>query len=124
MAQGLWYNLIKLNEAPSALTSKVIPDKIRIARKAVKLTQMELGKAIGMSDKAISGYESARVIPPIDKLEKLAEATNHPLGFFIGEDENNYDVFAAIMRMEKELQEIGKNLQSSNPKTTKFPELI
>ena len=50
-----------------------LAQRIRAARRNARLSQDELGKSIGLSDKSISAYEQGRSMPPLDKLKKIAE---------------------------------------------------
>lgn len=60
--------------------------RIRAARKAVpKLTQTALGKAFGISDKAVSAWERDQVAPTPDKFPKLAEILKVSLAHLHGE---------------------------------------
>ena len=49
-----------------------IGNKIRILRLQHKLTQQELSKIIGVSDKAISTWENGTKIPRMGAIEKLS----------------------------------------------------
>ena len=82
--------------------------KIRRARKESKMSQKELGEALGISDKAISSYEQARAIPPIKTLQKIAKLTRKPLGYFTATEENevDYSVSAILANIEKEFKEV------------------
>lgn len=51
-----------------------IGTKIKEIRKEKKLSQEELATLCGCSRTLISAYESGRVIPPLDKIEKIAAA--------------------------------------------------
>ncbi len=63
--------------------------KIKIARRTKRITQTELARAIGVSDKSISAYESGRIDPPISVLSKIAKSTDHSLEYFISESTEN-----------------------------------
>ncbi len=49
---------------------------LREARKGLRLTQTELGKKIGVSQRSIANYESGKVVPHRPTLEKLASVLN------------------------------------------------
>ena len=87
---------------------KTLALKIRRARKESKMSQKELGEALGISDKAISSYEQARAVPPIKTLQKIAKITRKPLGYFTatGESEVDYSVSAILSNIERELKEV------------------
>lgn len=63
-----------------------LPRKIREARRAAGLSQQELSKELGISDKAISAYEVGRSSPPLKVLQKLSAATERPMYWFVADD--------------------------------------
>ena len=64
---------------------KSLGSKIKLARKAIQSTQSQLAQAVGVSDKSVSAYESGRISPPLEVLEKIATSTRHPMQYFVGE---------------------------------------
>lgn len=46
--------------------------RLRELRDSKGLTQVQVGKRIGVTSKTISGYEHNTITPPIDALKKLA----------------------------------------------------
>ncbi len=87
--------------------------RIREARVKVRLSQSELAKAIGVSDKAISSYEQSRTVPPFAKLRKIAEYTHHPLTYFTEQEGVEADITSRLVSIERELEEIRKLLKKS-----------
>lgn len=85
---------------------KQLATKIRLARNTKKITQEELARAIGVSDKSISAYESGRVQPPLEILEKIATSTNHSLTYFI-----DPSVGPSIMQKLDEVQELFEEIK-------------
>lgn len=85
-------------------------ERLRIARQSAHLSQLELGVAIGVSDRAISSYEQGRTLPPIENLKKIAQKTNYPLRFFVGEPEQLDTIQQLLSSIEKQLREIKKIL--------------
>lgn len=64
--------------------------RIRTARKAVKgLTQAKLGAALGVSDKAVSGWERDEDRPTGDKFPVLAEVLGVSLAYLHGRPPDN-----------------------------------
>ena len=84
--------------------------RIREARRNAHLSQDELGRAIGVSDKSVSAYEQGRSTPPITKLKKIAESTNHPLSYFTQEDNEEALLASKLANIERELVEVKKLL--------------
>lgn len=85
---------------------KNVGDKIRMAREKVNVSQKKLGMTLGLSDKAISAYESGRTLPPLDTLNKIAIELKKPLSYFISnaEDENALvDRVDSVERILKDL---------------------
>lgn len=90
-----------------------IAKRIRQARKEARLSQLDLARAIGVSDKSVSAYEKDRAVPPISKLKKIAEKTGFPVNYFTEEDGKKAEVEGRINQMEKELQQIKKLLRKN-----------
>lgn len=85
--------------------------QIRQAREDSKLSQLQVAVALGVSDKTISGYESNRISPPINKLERLADLLKKPIGYFLGADPKNYKVASRLRAVEIALRDIRKDLR-------------
>lgn len=87
-------------------------NKISLARKQANLSQQSLGKAIGVSDKAVSAYEVGRSSPPLKVLQKIADATGKPMSFFLQtSDMPTSDMILSKMEeVEKLLMEIREKL--------------
>lgn len=64
---------------------EIISKNLVELRKRNKLTQVELGKKINYSDKAISRWEKGEVIPDIEVLEVIANVYNLPIAYFFSE---------------------------------------
>jgi transcriptional regulator with XRE-family HTH domain len=88
-----------------------IGEKMKGARKEANLSQLQLGVALKVSDKTISGYESNRISPPVDRLMQIAELLKKPVNFFLGLDERDYTVQARLRSIEIKLQEIRHELR-------------
>jgi transcriptional regulator with XRE-family HTH domain len=100
--------------------STVLSRRLKKAREEYGISQKDLGIMLGLSDKAISAYESARITPPIHTLKKISEYLKKPLSYFVDEEEESYSLqtrFAALENNFTELQkrffEIKKLLKSS-----------
>jgi transcriptional regulator with XRE-family HTH domain len=87
--------------------------KIKTARKQAGLSQKQLAKMIGVSDKAVSAYEVGRAQPPVPVLREISNVTYKPVNFFVDEIEvEEIGVTARIAKIEHELMEIKKMLAS------------
>lgn len=64
-----------------------IGNLIRIARKTVGLSQMELAERIGISYQQVQRYERGLSEISITRLSQIAHALNAPLSCFISDDE-------------------------------------
>jgi len=88
-----------------------IGNKIRISRRQLGFSQRELGEAVGMSDKTISGYEVGGVFPSLDVLRAIAQVANKPLSYFIDEkDTSKLQIQMRLKKIEEELKAIHKLL--------------
>ncbi len=88
-----------------------IAERIKKARQEAKLSQLQVGVALGVSDKTISGYESGRISPPVDKLQKLADLLKKPIAYFVGDDSREYKVAARLRAVEIMLRDIRRELR-------------
>jgi transcriptional regulator with XRE-family HTH domain len=61
--------------------------RIAGARIEAKLSIVDLGRAIGVSEGTIRSYETGRANPPLPKLQAIAEVVGKPLVYFLGERE-------------------------------------
>ncbi|MGW4223060.1 helix-turn-helix domain-containing protein [Streptomyces bauhiniae] len=53
--------------------------QIRAARRAARLSQIQLGERIGRDDKTISRWENAHTAPDLTDLLRIADALGVPL---------------------------------------------
>ncbi|MCS7317038.1 MAG: helix-turn-helix domain-containing protein [Candidatus Dojkabacteria bacterium] len=102
---------------------KEIGQKIKQAREEMKMSQLQVGVAIGVTDKTISAYESARISPPIDKLVMLANLFKKPVHYFLGYDPKEYTLSTRLRAVEILVKEIRNllneiKLLSQNNKNT------
>lgn len=93
-----------------ALMIKDIGKRIRNARDEARLSQLQVGVSLGVTDKTISGYESGRIAPPIDKLMQLADLFKKPITYFLGSDPRDYKVASRLRAVEVSLKDIRKQI--------------
>jgi transcriptional regulator with XRE-family HTH domain len=86
-------------------------ERIKQARREAKLSQLQLGVALRVSDKTISGYEANRISPPISKLQMIAELLKKPITYFLGVDERDYSIQSRMRAIEIKLREIRQELR-------------
>jgi transcriptional regulator with XRE-family HTH domain len=99
--------------------STVLSRRLKKAREEYGVSQKDLGLILGLSDKAISAYESARITPPIYTLKKISEYLKKPLSYFVDEEEESYSLqtrFAALensfLDLQKRFMEIKGMMES------------
>jgi len=84
-----------------------LAEKLKKARKAVGMSQRELGKLLKLSDKAVSSYEVGRASPNIEVLKKIGDLTHKPVQYFIDDEPSiEVDIQGKIKSIEKELADI------------------
>src|SRR6266446_2116744 len=66
--------------------SRLIPSRLRDARKVARLSQGDLGERCGVTRQAISAYERGDKSPEPATFRRLADALNQPISFFTTED--------------------------------------
>ena len=64
-------------------------EKLQNARLALDLSQTELGKKAGVTERSIYSYEQAGILPRTKVLKKLAEALNVSVAYLVDEDETD-----------------------------------
>ena len=96
------------------MSTILLSKKIRKARLEADLSQKELGKALKISEKSISAYESGRSTPPISVLEKIAKETQKPFWYFSESDNIDITVMGKLLQIEKQLSELKTILQTKN----------
>ena len=94
----------------------VIGALLKQARKDAGLTQKQLGEKCGMADSAIRKYESGRVVPKLDTLQKLATALGQDVSMFLptkGEDASEYSRLEPYLTedQKEELASLDQELQ-------------
>lgn len=96
-----------------AKTKKVkafVSKRIREARKKAKVSQIDLGKKLSLSDKTVSAWETGRAEPSLDSLFIIAQTTNQPIDFFLKDED--YSVESKLNEIEKEIKKLRKLLSS------------
>jgi transcriptional regulator with XRE-family HTH domain len=88
-----------------------IGTRIKKAREESRLSQFQVGSALDVSDKTISGYELDRIVPPIDKLMKLSDMLKKPIGYFLGSDVKDYKISSRLRAIEIMLRDVRKELR-------------
>lgn len=94
--------------------------KVKTAREESRMSQLQVGVALGVSDKTISGYESDRIVPPIDKIQKIADLLKKPVGYFLGIDTKDYKVSSRLRAVEVMLRDIRQELREIKALTQKY----
>lgn len=72
----------------ATMIDRDIGSRIRKVRIALGMSQMKLSEIVGVSFQQIQKYESGANKVSIEKLRKISEALNVPIGYFIGGGEN------------------------------------
>lgn len=89
---------------------KELGKRIKQAREEARMSQLQVGVSLGVTDKTVSGYESGRIAPPIDKLMSLADLFKKPITYFLGADPREYKVSSRLRAVEVALREIKKQI--------------
>ena len=64
---------------------KILAQRLKQARKEMKITQVELAEKIGMTQGGYTSYEQARREPPLATLIKLSKALNKSIDWLLSE---------------------------------------
>ena len=76
----------------------VIAENILTLRKKNKYTQIELAEKINYSDKAVSRWEKAEVVPDIETLQRLAQVFNVSINYMLEDHKSEESTSTKIKR--------------------------
>ena len=88
-------------------------EKLKAARKRRYLSQTELGKLIGVQTQTISNWENSKSKPNLETINKLCEALDVPLRYFISEEHVDYQLTleeAFVINKYREHNDDGKSI--------------
>jgi transcriptional regulator with XRE-family HTH domain len=88
-----------------------VGERIRIYREKAGVSQKKLGLALGLSDKAVSAYESGRTLPPLETLFRIAEELDRPIEYFISEETKEMSINEKIESIDSHLHTILKEIE-------------
>ncbi len=90
---------------------KYIGDRIKKIREQKGMSQKTLGLMLGLSDKAISSYESGRTTPSLETLIKISKELKKPISYFIDTNQEEISLHDKIDKTEKAVKEILEDMQ-------------
>lgn len=73
---------------------RLIPGRLRGARKAARMSQGELGDLVGVTRQSVSAYERGDKSPDPDTFERMATALDQPANYFLVEDRPLFGEFS------------------------------
>ncbi len=85
--------------------------RLKTARETKNISQRKLGVILGLSDKAISAYESGRTFPPLDTLTKIAKELGRPVSYFLDENTQEASLISRIDKLSFDLKDFSKELE-------------
>lgn len=83
-----------------------VGQRIRKHREEAGVSQKKLGLALGLSDKAVSAYESGRTLPPLETLFRIAEELDKPVEYFISEETRELQIEEKLDLIEEAVNKI------------------
>ncbi|MBW7944497.1 helix-turn-helix transcriptional regulator [Patescibacteria group bacterium] len=93
-----------MSSSLSPRAAKKLGERIRQARQGKNLRQSDLGKLVGLSTQSISAFESGRIPPAREHIEKIAYHTGRPIHFFTGQ--KVAEALARVEQLQTELKEL------------------
>ena len=88
-------------------------EKLKNARKQKGLSQAELGKLLGVQAQTVGRWETGKSKPNLETINKLCEALDVPLRYFINEERVDYQLTleeAFVINKYRELNDDGKQM--------------
>lgn len=77
-----------------AHVGRLIPSRLRDARRAARLSQGDLGERAGVTRQAVSAYERGNKTPEPETFLKLAQGLDQPTAYFTSEDRETFGEFS------------------------------
>lgn len=68
--------------------NRLFPFRLKQLRLEYKETQQELANMFGLTRATLSAYEKSKIIPPYDKVVKLANHFNVSVDYLLGQSDN------------------------------------
>lgn len=90
---------------------EILGNKIKQARIAIGMSQKDLARYLGVTDKSVSSYEVGRIKPPVKITKRLSVLTQKPLSYFDTSSLSKEDLLAKLKAIEVEIGEIKKLLK-------------
>ena len=91
------------------MDSNTIGSKIKFEREKLALTQLELGKMLGVTKQCISGWEVGRTMPDSITLNKIAKIFSVNISVFLDNVDHSASSISSCANLtETELQIISK----------------
>jgi len=89
------HNIVEFPGAARATPAgrRLIPAKLRDARRALRLTQEELGARVGVTRQAVSAYEAGDKLPEAETFAQLASTLEQPTAYFTTEDQPVFGIY-------------------------------
>ena len=87
-------------------------ERLKIARETKNISQRQLGMLLGLSDKAISAYESGRTYPPLDTLLKMSKELAKPVNYFLDENTKEMSLIGKIDSLSFQVKDLSEELES------------
>ena len=82
-----WYTLsVAKKRSGSSYQPGPIAKRLRAAREEARLDQGEIGDRLGMSRAGYGHFETGRVVPDVEVIERIAAILHRPLEYFLGLD--------------------------------------
>lgn len=88
-------------------------EQLKIARKQKGLSQAALGKLLGVQAQTVGRWETGKSKPNLETINKLCEALDVPLRYFINEERVDYQLTleeAFVINKYRELNDDGKQM--------------
>jgi len=92
-------NMNTIAQKTNTMNKLTFGQRLTQIRKAMGLTQTELGKRIGVSQRIMHHYENKAEYPPTQKLIELAHALNKSIDELLGTENNNNENYQNIKPM-------------------------
>lgn len=82
------------------------PLRLRKARKEAGLSQIEMGKRLGVSGQSVKEWEAGRSSPQFDRLQHIAATTGKPVAWFFLSESDKGDLADSVETIHEAVVEL------------------
>lgn len=106
------------------MTTSVLASRIKALRKANSKTQADIAEMLGILRTTYGEYERGRILPPMDRINRIAEHFSVSVDYLIGNTNDPHEKPTAKIDVSESVLELLDSLQNDRSELTFYGEKI